>query len=56
MRIKMRETRLGSENGYDVFLYQKGQIYDVGESLATSFLNANFAEKARGRKPKNNPQ
>lgn len=51
MRIKMLQTRLGSENGYDVHLYQEGKIYEVGESLAASFLRTKSAQKPRGRKP-----
>ena len=45
MRIKMLQTRLGSENGYHVHLYEKDKIYDVGEALAASFLRKKYARK-----------
>ena len=52
MRIKMLESRLGSENGYDVHLYKAGQIYTVGEALGAAFLRAGWARVLPGRRPK----
>lgn len=45
MLIKMKESRLGSQNGYDVQRFEKGQVYDIGESLACDFVNKGFARK-----------
>jgi hypothetical protein len=43
MKIKMVETRRGSEDGFEVRQYQKGQAYDVAHTLATQFLNRGWA-------------
>ncbi len=43
MRIKMLETRCGTENGFTIRRYCGGSEYDVADSLARSFLAAGFA-------------
>jgi hypothetical protein len=43
MRIKMLETRRGSEDGFAVHQYHKGCIYDVADSLAVSFIVSDWA-------------
>ena len=51
MKIKMLETRPGSENGYTVTDYVEGVEYTVGEALGRAFIDAGYAE-AVGEKPK----
>src|SRR6185312_15024163 len=43
MRITMNETRRGSEDGFDVMRFEKGQTYEVADSLARSFLQNRWA-------------
>lgn len=45
MRIRMLETRRGTEDGYTVRQYVRDEIYEMGDSLARSFLAAGFAVK-----------
>lgn len=51
MKIKMLETRPGSENGYVVTDYEAGKEYNVGDALGRAFIDAGCAE-AVGDKPK----
>ena len=49
MRIRMLEDRLGSPNGYKVYLYRGGEEYSgegvapVSAELAKSFVDGGFA-------------
>lgn len=45
MKLKMKVTVPGSEDGITVKIYSEGQIYDIRESLATVFLSENLAEE-----------
>jgi hypothetical protein len=46
VKIKMLETRRGSEDGFAVRRFEKGEAYDVADTLARSFLNAGWAYNA----------
>lgn len=43
MRIKMLETRRGTEDGIAVREYRRGEEYELGDMLARAFLAAGFA-------------
>lgn len=43
MRIRMLETRRGSEDGFCIRLYEKGKEYEVGNLLAYTFITSGFA-------------
>lgn len=42
--IKMTETQKGSPNGREVHTYQKGEVYEIEESLAEVFLKNGWAQ------------
>jgi hypothetical protein len=43
MKIKMLETRRGSEDGFIVKRFEKGQEYEVADALAQTFLREGHA-------------
>jgi hypothetical protein len=43
MLITMLETRRGSEDGFTVRQFIRGQKYDVADALARRFLNCGWA-------------
>jgi len=49
-KVKMLQTRKGTEDGFTVKQFARGEIYEIRESLARSFFAAGFAEKVRNRK------
>ena len=44
MRIKMFESRRGAEDGHVVKRFEKGQEYDVADTLARTFLKHGYAQ------------
>jgi hypothetical protein len=46
MRIKMRATKAGSEDGFSSRIFAEGEIYEVAELLALSFIAGGDAEPA----------
>jgi len=44
MKIRMLETRRGTEDGHTIQQFMKGQEYDVKSHLARSFLAAKYCE------------
>ena len=44
MKIKMTQTRRGSEDGHVVKRFEKGQEYDVADTLARTFLRHGYAQ------------
>ncbi len=50
--VKMIETRKGSEDGFTVKQYQRGEIYDIREGLARSFFAAGFGIKPTKKQEK----
>ncbi len=52
MRLRMLETRRGTEDGRVVRQFMAGEIYEIADSLARAFLAAGFAIRAfEERKP-----
>lgn len=43
MKVRMLETRCGTENGYTIRRYYADEIYEIADGLAQSFLAAGFA-------------
>ncbi len=43
MKIRMKETRRGSEDGFTVKRYHAGSIHDLADSLARSFIRNGWA-------------
>ena len=43
MQILMCDSRFGSEDGYVLKRYEIGQIYDVSDRLARSFIALGYA-------------
>lgn len=43
MLLTMLETRRGTEDGYTIRLYVRGETYNLGDTLAHAFLSAGFA-------------
>ncbi len=43
MKIKMLETRRGSEDGFAVKRFEKGEEYEVADTLARTFVNQGYA-------------
>lgn len=43
MKIKMLKTRQGSEDGFIIHNYVKGNEYDLADTLATHFLRNGWA-------------
>lgn len=54
MRIRMKETRPGSEDGVVVTSYQAGRVYDVGEELGRVFVAEGWAEEVKARRGRAN--
>lgn len=52
MRIKMLETRRGTEDGLVVREYRRGEEYELGDTLARAFLAAGFAVRAPKAAPR----
>jgi hypothetical protein len=55
VRIKMKETRRGTEDGHTVREYTAGQEYDLaetprGDDLAKVFLREGWAEKVEAKR------
>lgn len=47
MQVKMKSTQKGSPDGITVHTYEKGEVYDLPDSLAEVFLEEGWAEKPR---------
>ena len=47
MKIRMIQTRLGTEDGFIVREYKCGTEYEIVEHLAKYFLNAGFAKQLK---------
>jgi hypothetical protein len=45
IRVRMLETRLGSEDGFTLRRYQAGEVYELPGLLALSFLRRGWAEE-----------
>ena len=54
MRIRMLETRRGTENGFTINRYERDKEYEMGDSLASAFIAAGFAVKVHP--PRDNPK
>lgn len=50
MKIRMLETRRGSEDGFAVRCYLMGRQYDMADGLARAFLAAGCAAPVRSRR------
>lgn len=48
--IYMLQTRCGSQDGFKVEEFKKGEVYDVREGLARQFFAAGYAIKPREQK------
>ena len=48
MKIKMLETRMGTEDGHLVRQFNKDEVYDITNWLACEFMNSNSAIKVGG--------
>lgn len=46
MKIKMLRNSLGSNDGFTVHHYDKGEEYDVSDDLGNSFIKEGVAEQA----------
>jgi len=44
MKIKMKTTQYGSEDGFVVKLFNTGEIYEVAENLGSYFIKWGMAE------------
>lgn len=53
--IKMLKDKLGSDNGYTTALYKKDEEYEVGDSLAESFIRDKEAVEIEGGKKATKP-
>lgn len=51
MHVRMLETRRGTADGYTIRQYQRGEIYDLPDTLANAFFAAGFAVPVRQQKP-----
>lgn len=47
MRVRMLQTRKGSQDGIHAELFQAGVVYDLAPSLATSWLERGICELDR---------
>jgi hypothetical protein len=45
MRVRMLETRRGTEDGFTIRQYMRGMEYDMGDGLAYAFIAAGMAMK-----------
>ena len=57
-RIKMRETKHGSNDGINIEQFEKGKVYTVSDRLGDNFVNqqkiaVDFEEKAEDAAPSN---
>ena len=57
-RIKMRETKHGSNDGINVEQFERGQVYTVSDRLGDNFVRqqriaVDFEEKAEDAAPDN---
>lgn len=43
MRVRMLQTRRGTEDGFRVRQYKYGKVYEIKERLARSFIAAGYA-------------
>lgn len=43
MKIRMLQTRMGTENGHSVSQYKEGKVYAVTETLARYFFSVGWA-------------
>lgn len=46
MKIKMLDTRTGTENGFDVRAYEKSKHYNVTHNLGTYFISRGYATES----------
>lgn len=44
--VKMLQTRKGTEDGFCVQQFEKGQVYNMRDNLACTFVNLEYAKKA----------
>ena len=54
MKIKMKETALGADDGFTVKTYEAGKEYEVGQSLGCAFVSDGMAVEF-GNKPQTKP-
>ena len=47
VKIKMLQSALGADNHIDSKMYNKGQVYEVSESLAQVFIKGKLADLAQ---------
>jgi hypothetical protein len=52
MRIRMKVTAAGSEDGFTSSEYAEGQEYEVSAALAKSFVDAGIAEPVDAKAPR----
>ena len=55
MRVIMTKSMPGSEDGIRVQRYDEGETYEMGQALATSFLNSKCAKPAPKPEPQKEP-
>lgn len=48
MRIRMKETKIGSNSGFDIQRYKEGEVYEVSDALSTLFINGGHAVREPG--------
>lgn len=48
MRVRMLQTRRGTEDGFTIRQYMQDVEYDMGDGLAYAFIAAGFAMKCSG--------
>lgn len=44
MKIKMLRSKMGSNDGHSTHYYEEGEVYDVSDALAESFIGEKLAE------------
>ena len=44
--VKMLQTRKGTEDGFCVQQFEKGEVYNMQDNLARTFFNLEYAKKA----------
>ena len=45
IKVRMTETKVGTENGFTNITFEKNGIYEIGASLYKSFRNMGSCEK-----------
>ena len=45
IKVRMTETKIGTENGFTDIIFEKGGVYDIGASLYKSFRRMGACEK-----------